>query len=162
MKPTIADDYDTTGIIHVNSSPQAEFEEWRKFANITPDWSGDEFTLEDFIQHIAGLAKPSMVARQAKMPMWYETLSLANWETACSVDDSSPFNEWYAWKDRKTAIAYIDKHFTSDTFLDKFQELDGEYYKDADVEVEVVYKLKPGAIAANLYEMVRAESPLGE
>lgn len=155
---TIADHYDSTGIIDVNSNPQEEFARWQQTARYNSDWTGDEFTLDDFIQHIASLANDSMYAQQAKAPAWYETLSKANWETACAVSGSSPFNEWYAWKDRKTAIAYINDHFTSQSFLDKFQDIYGEYYKEADVEVEVVYKLKPGAIAANLYEMVRSES----
>jgi len=165
MKYTIADHYDSSGIIDVNSNPHEEFARWQQTARYNLDWGGDEFTLDDFIQHIASLANDSMYAQQAKAPAWYETLSKANWETACAVSGSSPFNEWYAWKDRKTAIAYIGEHFTSQSFIDGFQWINGEFYAEGDYSLndpedgsDLVFTPNPGATPASLQEMVQAES----
>jgi len=165
MKISIADHYDTTGLIDVNSNPHYEFSQWVHFASINPDWTGHEFTLDDFVSHIASFADDVMYASWAKKPAWYETLSTANWETACAVSGSSPFNEWYAWKDRKTAIAYIDSHFTSQSFLDSFQWIAGEFYAEGDYSShdpedgsDLVFTPNSGAPPACLQAMVQAES----
>lgn len=54
---TIPEHYDTAGIITASSDPAAEFATWQAHAAANPaDWTGDEFTLADFEDYIAGLA----------------------------------------------------------------------------------------------------------
>lgn len=56
MKTKITDHYDTAGIITGSSDPRAEFALWQAHAAANPsDWTGEEFTLEDFEEHIANL-----------------------------------------------------------------------------------------------------------
>lgn len=53
---TIAEHYDTTGIITAASDPAAEFALWQEQARENPaDWTGTEFTIADFEDYIARL-----------------------------------------------------------------------------------------------------------
>lgn len=55
---TIPEHYDPAGIITASSDPAAEFAAWQAHAAAKPeDWTGDEFTLADFENWIANLAK---------------------------------------------------------------------------------------------------------
>lgn len=50
----IAEHWDTSGEINALSDPAEEFAKWQEHAAENPqDWSGDEFTAEDFAEHIA-------------------------------------------------------------------------------------------------------------
>lgn len=51
---TIAEHWDTAGEINALSDPAEEFAKWQEHAAENPqDWNGDEFTAEDFAEHIA-------------------------------------------------------------------------------------------------------------
>lgn len=50
----IAEHLDPSGEIHAGSNPAEEFARWQEHAAENPqDWSGEEFTAEDFAEHIA-------------------------------------------------------------------------------------------------------------
>lgn len=52
---TIADQWDMDANITAASSEREEYDRWLEFAFRSPDWVGDEFTLEDFHDYIQSL-----------------------------------------------------------------------------------------------------------
>lgn len=98
--------------------------------------------------------------RQPSKPDWYESVDGAIY--ACATSGSSPFNEWYAFRDRAAAIDFIDSTFHSQSFIDGFEWINDDYYRTADVEWvsedSDERRLKPGATPAGIDEMVQAES----
>lgn len=56
MNYTIADYWDTDGIITAESDARVEYIRWRDHASENHKvWRGDEFTIEDFHDYIIGL-----------------------------------------------------------------------------------------------------------
>ena len=57
MTITIADHWDTFGNFTADSDPEEEFWRWKHFTEDHPDqgWTGDEFTLSDFMEYVEGL-----------------------------------------------------------------------------------------------------------
>ena len=55
MAYTIADHWDTERIIDGDSDPVVEFVVWNEYAQLSDDWTGDEFTIEDFSRYIESL-----------------------------------------------------------------------------------------------------------
>jgi hypothetical protein len=98
--------------------------------------------------------------QQSSKPDWYGSVDGAIYVSATS--GSSPFNEWYAFRDRMSAIDFIRSTFHSQSFVDGFEFLDGEYYRTDDVEWASEdsdeRRLKPGATPAGIDEMIQAES----
>lgn len=62
---SIADHWDTSGIITKDSDPVEEYERWREFALTSPDWTGLEFSLQTFRDYIDCLKE---VASHAEKP----------------------------------------------------------------------------------------------
>ena len=55
-KFSITEHYDTMGCITADSNPYIEFDRWQNHTVENPkSWRGDEFTIEDFQDHIIGL-----------------------------------------------------------------------------------------------------------
>lgn len=60
---TIAEHWDTAAIITSKSDPVREFQLWREHAAQSPDWTGDEFSYEDFRAYIESLPSETTEAK---------------------------------------------------------------------------------------------------
>tara|TARA_R100001591_G_scaffold111551_1_gene123233 strand:+ start:1017 stop:1349 length:333 start_codon:yes stop_codon:yes gene_type:complete len=103
--------------------------------------------------------------QSASPPEWFRTDESRLYFSATS--GSSPFNEWYEFKDRADALKYIAEMFHSATFVDHFVWFQGEFYEYDQFKPESIetaddiegYVLKDGAKVADLGDMIEAESP---
>lgn len=67
--------------------------------------------------------------QQSTAPKWFEELENEGEAITISVTSgSSPFNEWYAFKDRAQAVDFISDCFRSQSFTDGFELAQGEIY----------------------------------
>lgn len=95
-------------------------------------------------------------AQTPERPAWH---SSENGLIASATSGSSPFNEWYLFRDRAAALKVVSTTFNSQTFIDRFMEVDGEYYDLENVEPDgEEWKVRTGAQAADIQDMVQAES----
>lgn len=107
-----------------------------------------------------------LYARQATAPEWFELAQKEGYITACATSGTSPFNEWYAFKDRAQAIRMIDMQFNSQTLVDNFVKIGDEYYDYDQIDPKSMetaddaedFALIEGAKPADLQSMVWAES----
>ncbi len=109
-------------------------------------------------------------AKQESAPEWFRADDSKIYESATS--GSSPFNEWYEFDDRADALELISKCFDSQSFVDRFQDAQGEFYEseelhgllveqfgqDHDFDEVVDLADLSGLLPSNLGEMIEAES----
>lgn len=101
-----------------------------------------------------------LYARQASKPEWYDEAAKIG-IAACATSGSSPFNEWYAFKDRAAVLNHVGKLFNSQSFVDGFEWAGSEIYRRDDLvfnEDSEEYSAPENAKPADLSEMVQAES----
>lgn len=97
-------------------------------------------------------------------PYWFQSDESKLYFSATS--GSSPFNEWYEFKDREDALKLISAAFDSQSFVDRFMWFQGEVYEYDDFTPESMetalceddYVLQDGAEVADIGEMIEAES----
>lgn len=109
-------------------------------------------------------------AKQSTAPAWFKSDDTKLYESATS--GTSPFNEWYEFDDRADALGLINNAFDSQSFIDRFEYAQGEYYHSEDLHgllieqfgkdhdfSEVIDKADLTTLTpANLGEMIDAES----
>lgn len=72
--------------------------------------------------------------QQSTAPKWFEELENEGEAITISVTSgSSPFNEWYAFKDRAQAVDFISDCFRSQSVTDGFEFAQGEIYDSEEV-----------------------------
>lgn len=101
-----------------------------------------------------------LYARQASKPEWYDEAAKLG-IAACATSGSSPFNEWYAFKDRAAVLDYAGKMFNSQSFVDAFSFAGSEIYRTEDLnwnDDSEEYSAPEGVSPASLGELVWAES----
>ena len=83
--------------------------------------------------------------QKANKPEWFKSDPRNIYASATA--GTSPFNEWYEFKDYKEAIESISSLFKSQSFIDRFTlSDDGTHYLDEE------------GLQASIQEMVEAES----
>lgn len=96
-------------------------------------------------------------------PYWFQSDDTKLYRATTS--GSSPFNEWYEFKDREDALKLIAT-FDSQSFVDRFVWFQGEIYDYDQFTPESMetaddvdgYLLKDDAEVADIGEMIEAES----
>lgn len=108
--------------------------------------------------------------RGAHAPDWWDLLKNHARESEIILESatmgSSANNEWYAFRDRPSAINQIRSLFERQAFVDNYTYLDdaAEFYRTEDLEAtetedgEIVYTIPEGVTPASIAEMIACES----
>ena len=162
------DNYTFTPDEFVGSHPDAP-NVWSIAGNIEQDeeWIRDEFqrTLEDVMSQgdfwvfETPEEKPDTeYVCQANKPDWYGASESRLYYSATS--GSSPFNEWYSFKDRAEALRFINDTFKSQSYVDRFTWYNGELYDGEDVLFNDEDEATPVDVEAvsDICDVIAAES----
>lgn len=79
----------------------------------------------------AELDYSAVYSQQSLKPDWFDEVKRLGGIALCATSGSSPFNEWYGFRDRKQAIQWFTEINHSDSWHESFEARDGEIY-DAD------------------------------
>ena len=96
-------------------------------------------------------------AQQKIKPEWFKKNNSKNYYSCTS--GTHFLNEWYEFNDRDDALKFISETFTSQSFIDRFINWNGEYYYTEDVKWKGDIPLIEKATEADIQDMINAESP---
>lgn len=102
-------------------------------------------------------------------PEWWDIIAASPASTIIlesARNGSSPWNEWYAFRDRPAAINQIRSLFERQAFVDNYTYIDetSEFYRTDDLEATetedggIAYSVPAGVKPASLAEMIACES----